>query len=304
MRIVDPSNNPLLSMDDCDDFNQLKYEEKTSAEEKICDSGKTAEEFRNYVDGERQERVSKFYALQHANQTVDFVKEQKKKYCTFDKCEMGIWECLELLNSLTDESDPDTDVSQLQHALMTAEAIRKNYPGEEYDWFWVTGLIHDLGKILSMKFEEPQWAVVGDTFPVGCKHDKSIVFHDTFDVNPDTLVPEYKTELGMYSANCGLENLEMSWGHDEYLYQVCVHNGCTLPEEGLYIIRYHSFYPWHKEGAYRQFMNEKDQTMLPWVQKFNPFDLYSKGDLPKDVAALCEFYKEKILKYFPKLLKW
>ena len=29
-----------------------------------------------------------------------------------------------------------------------------------------TGLIHDLGKVLC-KYGEPQWAVVGDTFPVG-----------------------------------------------------------------------------------------------------------------------------------------
>mmetsp|Transcript_36566 Transcript_36566/g.71760 ORF Transcript_36566/g.71760 Transcript_36566/m.71760 type:complete len:133 (+) Transcript_36566:348-746(+) len=80
------------------------------------------------------------------------------------QCELGIWECLELLDKLVDESDPDTDVSQLQHALMTAEAIRKQYP--EHEWFPVVGLVHDLGKILSLKWDEPQWAVVGDTFPV------------------------------------------------------------------------------------------------------------------------------------------
>jgi hypothetical protein len=36
--------------------------------------------------------------------------------------------------------------------------------------FHLTGLIHDLGKILAHpEFgSEPQWAVVGDTFPVGC----------------------------------------------------------------------------------------------------------------------------------------
>ena len=34
-------------------------------------------------------------------------------------------------------------------------------------WFVLVGLIHDLGKVLCL-FGEPQWAVVGDTFPVGC----------------------------------------------------------------------------------------------------------------------------------------
>ena len=44
--------------------------------------------------------------------------------------------------------------------------IRKDYPEE--DWFQLVGLIHDLGKIMAF-YDAPQWAVVGDTFPVGCK---------------------------------------------------------------------------------------------------------------------------------------
>lgn len=53
------------------------------------------------------------------------------------------------------------------------QAIRKAYPGEEWDWFHLTGFIHDLGKLLLLpKFGGlPQWAVVGDTFPVGCRFD-------------------------------------------------------------------------------------------------------------------------------------
>lgn len=36
-------------------------------------------------------------------------------------------------------------------------------------------------------FDEPQWAVVGDTFPVGCQFAKSIVYRDfTFILNPDS----------------------------------------------------------------------------------------------------------------------
>ena len=53
-------------------------------------------------------------------------------------------------------------------------------------------------------------------------------------------------KYGMYSPNCGLDRCLMSWGHDEYLYRVSdlIIPACTLPDEGLYIIRYHSFYPW------------------------------------------------------------
>jgi len=312
MRFTDPTTNPLVSIEECDDYKadvcreeeqKMSKKRKSSAlEGDVCETGKKKDEFRNYEDGERQERVSKFYTLQHHNQTVDFVKKQQENYCKMDKCKMGIWECLEMLDTLVDDSDPDTDCSQLQHALMAAEAIRKKYPDE--DWFPVVGLIHDLGKILSLKFSEPQWAVVGDTFPVGCKYSEANVFYDTFKENPDYKNPEYQTRFGIYKENCGLDNVDMSWGHDEYLYQVCVANGCTLPLEGLYIIRYHSFYPWHKEGAYTYLTDETDKKMLPWVQKFNPFDLYSKGDLPKDVTKLCEYYKQQILKFFPEKLSW
>lgn len=52
------------------------------------------------------------------------------------------------------------------------------------------------------------------------------------------------------------------------------------------MIRYHSFYPWHSEGAYTQFMNEKDKKMLAAVQAFNPYDLYSKDDAVPSVEEL------------------
>lgn len=52
------------------------------------------------------------------------------------------------------------------------------------------------------------------------------------------LVSSSSTEYGMYKPNCGLENLLMSWGHDEYLYRVLVHNKAKFPQEGLWMIRY------------------------------------------------------------------
>ena len=47
--------------------------------------------------------------------------------------------------------------------------------------------------------------------------------------------------------------MHLSWGHDEYLYQVVKD---YLPEEALYMIRYHSFYAGHREGAYDHLMND------------------------------------------------
>lgn len=71
----------------------------------------------------------------------------------------------------------------------------------------------------------------------------------------------------MYKAKCGVENLMMSWGHDEYLYRVLKHNNTTLPAEALAMIRYHSFYPWHACEDYLYFCTEKDLGMLKWIRE-------------------------------------
>ena len=39
------------------------------------------------------------------------------EYLPLRRCKMGIWEGMELLDTLTDSSDPDTDLSQLEHCL-------------------------------------------------------------------------------------------------------------------------------------------------------------------------------------------
>jgi Myo-inositol oxygenase len=42
-------------------------------------------------------------------------------------------------------------------------------------------------------YNEPQWAVVGDTFPVGCDWADSVVYRkETFKNNPDGANPNYK----------------------------------------------------------------------------------------------------------------
>lgn len=58
---------------------------------------------------------------------------------------MTIRQALEKLNELIDESDPDSDLPNIVHAFQTAEKIRADHPNE--DWFHLTGLIHDLGKL-------------------------------------------------------------------------------------------------------------------------------------------------------------
>lgn len=74
--------------------------------------------------------------------------------------------------------------------------------------------------------------------------------------------------MGIYKPNCGLNNLMMSFGHDEYMYRVLVGNNCTLPKEALYMVRFHSFYPWHTGGDYDYLCNDEDREMLKWVREF------------------------------------
>jgi inositol oxygenase len=263
---------------------------------KAADPKKKPEQFRNYQANARQS-VEEFYRLNHAYQTLDFVLAKKRQYLSKDKREMGIWEAMERLNTLVDDSDPDTDVPQIEHNLQTAEAIRQaGHPR----WFILTGLIHDLGKVLCL-YDEPQWAVVGDTFPVGCAYSDRIVYPEFFAANPDSRNPLYQTRNGIYEEGCGLDNVHFSWGHDEYLYHVVKD---YLPEEALYIIRYHSCYVIHRERQYAHLMNAHDREMFEWVRAFNPHDLYSKSAERPNVAALKPFYEELVAEYFPPTLSW
>jgi len=219
---------------------------------------------------------------------------------------MTVWEAIEKLDVLVDDSDPDADFPQIFHSMQTAEELRKQWP--DLDWMHLVGLLHDVGKIMALpEFgEEPQWAVVGDTYPVGCHFSKKIVHSEFLNSNPDSDNPLYNTEYGIYEPHCGMDNVHISWGHDEYMYQVCIHNKCTIPKEGLNMIRYHSFYPWHREGEYYHLMKmPEDLETLHWVQRFNRADLYSKTENLPDVASLKPYYETLINKYFPKpILEW
>jgi len=230
--------------------------------------------------------------------SVDFVRSQHRKWLKFDHAEMTILEALELLNRVVDESDPDIDLPNIVHAFQTAERIRQKHPDE--DWFHLVGLIHDLGKVMAL-WGEPQWAVVGDTYPVGCSPGKSVVFSEsTFDGNPDLDDERYNTLYGMYEAHCGFENVVMSFGHDEYMYRViCNHLGARLPKPALCMVRFHSFYPWHTGGDYWHLANDEDREMYYWVREFNKFDLYSKSDHLPDIDSLRPYYQSLIDKYLP-----
>jgi len=282
---------PLASLDEWEEDLLRRYPDPESI---VTD--KTTDAYRNYEEPAR-DTVKEFYRLNHSYQTFDFVQEKRNNYLKFDKKEMPVWDAFQFLNQLVDDSDPDTDLDQFQHLLQTSEAIRRDgHP----DWMVLVGLMHDMGKVLCL-FGEPQWAVVGDTFPVGCAYSDKIVYPEFFKNNPDYNHPVYNTQYGVYEKGCGLRNVDMSWGHDEYVYQIMKDR---IPEEGLYMLRYHSFYAWHREGQYDYLMDDHDRKMLKWVQLFNPYDLYSKNPVPPNWTELRPYYEELIKKYMPATLKF
>src|SRR5437762_11731753 len=131
---------PLKELDDWDDFVSTRYQ-----------LGKSEEQFRNYR-ADANPTVTEFYRQNHAQQTLDFVLKKKAEYCGLRRGKKSIWEMAEYLNTLVDESDPDTDLSQIEHLLQTSEAIRKDgHPR----WFILTGFVHDLGKVLCL-YGEPR----------------------------------------------------------------------------------------------------------------------------------------------------
>ncbi|KAJ6169293.1 hypothetical protein N7497_002136 [Penicillium chrysogenum] len=282
--------------DAIDEINVLKDMKKREAEKKEAeekglyeqsefDKEKDKTNFRQYEDA--SDRVKNFYKEQHTKQTVAYNLKARHDFHSKTRAEMTVWEAMEKLNTLIDESDPDTSLSQIEHLLQSAEAIRRDGKPR---WMQLTGLIHDLGKLLFFFDAEGQWDVVGDTFPVGCAFDEKIVYGRDSSVSTP--------------PGCGLDKVMLSWGHDEYLYHLAKEQS-TLPDEALAMIRYHSFYPWHSAGAYHELMNDHDREMLRAVKAFNPYDLYSKSDGIPSVEELKPYYLELIDEYFPtKVLKW
>ena len=93
----------------------------------------------------------------------------------------------------------------------------------------------------------------------------------------------------------------MSFGHDGYIYEAMKQ---YLPEEALYMLRYHSFYPAHKHGAYRHLMTGHDVKMFDWVNEFNKYDLYSKGHAKPDMQEVKPYYDDLFAEFFPEKIAW
>lgn len=191
--------------------------------------------------------------------------------------------------------------------------LHEFYP-EIKDWSWLPliGFLHDLGKVLATKKwgSLPQWAVVGDTFPVGAPFSDSNVYSEFkfYADNADLNIKNNKNEtFGIYKKHCGFDKIEMSWGHDEYCYSVLSHTLHYLPDHALYLVRFHSFYAWHspRNGVrgYEELASDNDWIMLPLLKAFQKSDLYSKKDELPNKKELQSFYLDLIERFVPGRVK-
>ena len=106
-------SNPLADLDEWEDFLRERYpapQEKSS--------------FRDYGTTVRP-AVREFYRLNHRYQTRR-LRPARKSGSIWRRtiAMMGIWEAMEFLNTLVDDSDPDTELTQIEHLMQAAEAIR------------------------------------------------------------------------------------------------------------------------------------------------------------------------------------
>jgi inositol oxygenase len=258
-------------------------------------------EFRNYDQGDITAAVREHYRKMRLYQTVDYVERMQKKYLRFDK-PLPLWDAMLKLNALIDVSDPDLNLPNVQHLAQSAEAMRAD---GRPDWMQLVGLIHDLGKAMYLwgsdedgTSQAEQWGLVGDVFVVGARLPETAVYPEFNSLNPDMADPRYNTELGRYQPGVGLDALTLAWGHDEYLYQVLKnHPTNTIPEAGMVMIRYHSFYPWHTGGSYAELLGPRDEQYRAWIKDFNRYDLYTKSPKVYDLDELKEYYLPIAEKY-------
>src|SRR5437588_10269447 len=108
------SDGPLRSLEDWDEAVEARYPEPGK---------KAKEDYRNY-DSPARDTVRDFYRLNHRHQTYDFVLAKKREFLRLDRRRMTVPEALDFLDTLVDDSDPDTALSQREHLLQAAKAVR------------------------------------------------------------------------------------------------------------------------------------------------------------------------------------
>jgi len=161
-----------------------------------------------------------------------------------------MWEVVEKLALTVDRSDAVLPASsQYVHSLQVFEGMLAD--GETDDWRLLLGVLHDVGKVLSL-LGVPDEHVDGGNFVLSCP-----------------------TAAGRLASDPpGLDSCIVTHNHDEFWYQKLLHCCSDIvsdQEEFLYGVRYHSL----NDVEDTSILSEKDRKLMGWL--FGRFTIYDHG---------------------------
>lgn len=191
---------------------------------------------------------------------------------------MSVWDAMLMI------AEFPSDMPPIHHMFQTAESLRGAGASE---CMQVVGLVHDLGLVLAYVRGR---VADGTTSQVA------------WGLTGETMVVEPGPEGG------GLDASLVSYGHDEYLFQVLKRSpGVLLPPIALRVIRYHSLKGWHTRGQYRELENTADREARPIVRRFADHDRYDREWEPigaLHAKRLRDYYVRIVGQFLPAELLW
>ena len=232
---------------------------------------------RNYLSASSS--VEKTYLDMFQHQTLEYVNRMKKKYCSPPFYSATMETMMRALDHVTDESDPDTDLSQMIHAYQTAESLQERYLGspcslsslftpkewenlpfslqtqydttlEEYahrmglytykEWLPLVGFIHDTGKVLML----PELGSLPQWSVVGDTFPLGVSLspHFPFATQSHAISNSSLQDSSSYPPHCGFDRVTMSWGHDEYLASVLERHAHKQPKSSNILLPSEAIY--------------------------------------------------------------
>ncbi len=92
----------------------------------------------------------------------------------------------------------------------------------------------------------------------------------------------------------------MSFGHDGYIAEVMKP---WMPIEALYMLRFHSFYPWHRHGAYHHLANAQDRAMMQWGSNSTSTTSHKRPRQarPQEIKP---YYDDLFAEFLPEKIAW
>jgi len=234
------------------------------------------------------------YRQKWLTQTVEYVRTMRETYLSFQLGCMGLRTALDTIATsipcrpfclVEDEEQECPSLRSL--CYRTAEEARRS---GQPDWVQLVALLHDMGRVVAWldarasaattTKTEPtsyscsaedglDWTIASRSRIVGCAAPNQATFSEFRHLNSDESDARYSTLEGMYHPHIGLDHTWLNWTGPEYMYHMLQRNGCTIPEEGMSMLRYFSLGDWHEHDEYATLTNEDDEDVKYFVSDFD-----------------------------------